>query len=374
MDHKRRKRVLLVIRYPVGGIRTYLKYIYSQNIFDDIDFTVVCPDPNMESYFGKIFYRNSLEYITCNNSRDMFTSVYIYLSTKKVNLVHSHGFTAGSICSLATIIKPLPHIMTAHDVFLTKQFEGVRGTVKKRILGYLFSKITFIHTVSHDATDNFMQYMAPVNEDQIKCIPHGIDAETFFHAEKTALDIQLESDNTCLIGFFGRFMAQKGFKYLVDAIEIIVKENRTIKQPLVLTFDWGGFVREEYDLIKRRGLSSYFRMMDYTENVPAMIKSMDIVAMPSLWESSGLLAMESLVAGVPIVGASCIGLREVLADTPAIIVPPADSSALAEALAKEINTPTYEAFQKYSIVARKKFSLARPALELKKLYDQLLSI
>ena len=95
--------------------------------------------------------------------------------------------------------------------------------------------------------------------------------------------------------------------------------------------------------------------------------------MPSLWESSGLLGMESLVAGVPIIGANCIGLREVLDNSPAKMVPPMDSATLAKAIAEEINQPRTEEFKEFSLIAKDRFSLYRPSSELKNIYDNLLS-
>ena len=195
----------------------------------------------------------------------------------------------------------------------------------------------------------------------------------FYHSKKTELGAKFDQIDSCFIGFFGRFMAQKGFRYLVDAIQLIVENKMTERPPLVLTFDWGGYVREEYERIERMGLGDYFCMQQYTKDMPGMIKAMDIVAMPSLWESSGLLGMEALVSGVPIIGASCIGLREVLSDSPAVLVPPRDAEALAIAIADEINKPRKEEFEKFSSIAKERFSLNRPSSELKKLYDGLLS-
>ena len=166
-------------------------------------------------------------------------------------------------------------------------------------------------------------------------------------------------------------MAQKGFNYLVDAIEIIVRDKSTDRDPLVLTFDWGGFVREEYKDIEDRGLKKYFHMMQFTDDMPGVIKAVDMVAMPSLWESSGLLGMEALVAGVPIVGSSCIGLREVLSDSPAVLVLPMHSEALSRAIVDEMNEPRKKEFEQYSSIARKRFCLQRPSMELKKLYVEL---
>lgn len=44
--------------------------------------------------------------------------------------------------------------------------------------------------------------------------------------------------------------------------------------------------------------------------------------MPSRWVAFGLLAVEALCAGTPLIASDCIGLREVVEDTPAVVVPP----------------------------------------------------
>ena len=374
MDNAQRKRILLVVRYPVGGIRTYIKYIYGQNIFDLFDFTVLTLDQGLDEFFNEIFMDRHLEYTTCKDNFSFLKNIYQNISKNKIALVHSHGFTAGSLSAIIARFSHVPHLMTAHDVFQKKQFVGYKGSLKKWILSVLFKRINYIHTVSIDATVDLCSYFSQIKKDNIRCIPHGIDAEKFFLAEKADLHITHTEDDICFIGFFGRFMAQKGFRYLVDAIEIIIQEKLTEKMPLVLTFDWGGFVREEYQDMECRKLDKYFHMMQFTDDMPGVIKAMDIVVMPSLWESSGLLGMEALVSGVPIIGSNCIGLREVLADSPAIMVPPKDAKDLAKAIAKEINSPSQKEFQMFSDTARERFSIQRPALELKKLYDEILSI
>jgi glycosyltransferase involved in cell wall biosynthesis len=373
MADVKRKRVLLVVRYPVGGIRTYIKYIYQQEIFDEFDFTVISPDPALKSFFYEIFSERSFEYITCDDNWDLLKNIWRYIKNNKVALIHSHGFTAGSLSTVVARFASIKHLMTAHDVFQKKQFLGYKGRIKKQLLSLLFARIDKIHTVSFDATNDFTNFFPAVKSNKLKCIPHGIDAKLFYDSTATDLALNTEEADICFIGFFGRFMAQKGFNYLVDAIEIIQRNKMTRRVPLVLTFDWGGFVREEYQSIERRGLKKYFHMMQFTDDMPGVIKAVDIVAMPSLWESSGLLGMEALVSGVPIIGASCIGLREVLNDSPAVLVPPMDAEALAKALANEINNSRRAEFEKFSSVARDRFSLRRPSTELKKLYVELIS-
>jgi len=310
-------------------------------------------------------------FIPSPNNYYIFKNSFVLLLNNKTNFVHSHGFTAAILIAFLQRIFRTPHLMTAHDVLLDRQFIGIKGRLKKLVLGGAFKRIDAIHAVSEDGAKNLLTFFPLLNRSKIHTILHGIDVDSFYNAQPSRQVVDTVVEDTVLIGFFGRFMSQKGFRYLVDAIQIITKEE-LIKRPVkVLAFGGGGFVREEFDVIKSRGLDDYFELMPFTEDMPGAIKAVDIVAMPSLWEACGLLAMEALVAGTPIIGTSCIGLREVLEGSPSLVVPPADSKALALAIAREINEPRIGEFRDYASVAKVRFSLEKPVDELDKLYKML---
>ncbi len=369
-----RKRVLLVVRHPVGGILTFFKYMYGQDCFDEYNFTVIAPEPDLRETLERIFNRGDFNFIPCVGSKDMVRISWMYLKNNCVCLVHTHGFTAGSLLVPVTSLNKVPHLMTTHDIFQESQFSGLRGKIKKYALSYVFDKIDTIHTVGFDATENLQEYFPSVEKNKIHCIPNGIDTEKYYDVIETQLCKDYKKEVVFLIGFFGRFMPQKGFRDLVDAIDNITRNKLSDQTPLVLTYGWGGFIREEYQLIEDRGLSSYFRMMPFTDNMPVAIKGVNLVVMPSLWEALPLLGMEVLVAGVPIIGTNCIGLKEVLKGSPGVMVPINNSEMLAAAIADEMNSSSLQVFQQYSHIAKKRFSLEEPSLELKMLYERTITI
>ena len=278
------------------------------------------------------FAGRDFRYISCSDSAaGLLRMAASELRRGDYRLVHTHGFTAGALAAPLCRLFDIPHLMTAHDVFQYGQFTGARGKLKKMVLARLFRQIDVIHAVTRDGRDNFMEFFPAVDTRRLRVIEHGVDVDAFRGAAAVNLrqEIGPAADTAYLIGFFGRFMAQKGFRYLVDAIDLIVNGTRSLRRPLVLTFGAGGFYREEFDRLRSMGLGEYFMQMPYSDNMPGIIKGVDLVAMPSLWEACGLLGMEALAAGVPIVGTSCIGLNEVLEGSPASIVPPGDASALA---------------------------------------------
>ena len=369
--------VLELARWPVGGIRTYFRYVFGHQLFRGHYLTFVAPEGSVLPVLQQYLPENGFRFVA---TRDIGTGLLIatarLLAGGRFSLVHSHGFTAGAIAAPLCKLFGVPHLMTAHDVFQPGQFSGLRGDIKKRVLGRLFRMVDVIHAVTEDGRENMLEYFPFLDQDRIHTILHGIDVAAFSSAAAQDFRHTIEGlgDNDFLIGFFGRFMAQKGFRDLVNAIDILSKSNDLSRVPRVLTFGEGGFVREDYELISAMGLDEYFIRLPLTNDMAGAIKGMDLVVMPSRWEACGLLAMETLVSGVPLVGTSCIGLREVLEGTPASLVPPADPVQLAEKISHEMGAGRRHEFVEYVPHALRRFSVDRHAGELVRLYEDLVNL
>jgi len=368
-------RILMSALQPGGGIRTFFRYIYSQPCFENCTFVLVAPDNGLSTYIRQHLPEGRITVVPAEPGHVSFVrQVRRLLKTGDFQLVHSHGFAAGLLTELASTGTAYPHLMTAHDVFLKSQFEGWKGLSRRWVMARLFSRMTAIHTVTDDARANLLEFFPGINTARVKGILHGVDTKYF--RDGAPRDIRAElglSENTPLIGFFGRFMGQKGFRLLVDAIKDIVEQRLIEPEPHVVTFGWGGFIREDYQYLQELGLGAYFHQAKQTDSMPAALKGVDVVAMPSRWEACGLLAMEALAAGVPIVGAQCIGLREVLNKSPAKMVPVGDSRALCRALVEEFEhlTARKQVFRDFQPVAVSQFDISRPAEALLQLYREL---
>jgi glycosyltransferase involved in cell wall biosynthesis len=78
--------------------------------------------------------------------------------------------------------------------------------------------------------------------------------------------------------------------------------------------------------------------------------------------------METLVAGVPLIATSCVGLREVVDKTPSRVVPPANSEAFANALMDEMVNSTKKNSLRYAGYAAKRFDVQKEYEGLEKLF------
>lgn len=363
-------RILLVVRWPVGGIRTFIRYVFSQWAGVNLKLTFVLPDLDEANALKEDLQGFNIEWRLVDKNASaiaMMKAVSLALKEREYDVIHAHGFTSAVCASLpAALRRKVFAIATSHDVLLSAQLAGTKGRLKRFLLARALNRFDVIHSVSNDAQRNLQAMVPGVDREKCMVIANGIETVRFLEAEPRNLREELNvAEDTVLLGFFGRFMAQKGFRYLIDAVESLNREEeKTFK---VVCFGWGGFIREEQQTLRERGLDDYFIFMPFVSNVAGSMKGVDAVVMPSLWEACGLLAMEALTAGVPLVAARCIGLREVCENTPAIMVEPADAKALHEGIIEVTNTPR-KRFTEFSGIAAARYDVSETAEGIRKLY------
>lgn len=373
---EKRIRVLTVIRHPVGGIRTYLKYTYGNLIKDRYRFTIL----TVEDEEGGLV-ENDLKDLSVDVVRTggpwrvpaMIWTVCRLCFQRRVDVVHSQGATAGVLALIGNWLGKVPHVVTLHDVLRQDQFTGWGGGLKKWMLGLLLKRIDVIYCVSEDVRQNLLEFLPALARQESKCVvitngvaTHPVPNGASDYRRALHLELGLGQD-TVIFGFFGRFMPQKGFTSLIDATEALARDSGRIGDFKVLAVNDGAFIREYKALIRDRGLTEYFVFYGFTPEIDRMILGVDAVVIPSLWEASSLVAMEAFVLGCPVVASPCIGLREVVKDTPAVVLNKVgDSEGLASALQEVIRNRTklQSEAAAYSLRARERFDVRKTSAQL----------
>lgn len=365
----------MVVRWPVGGIRTFINYVYSQWGDSSLELHFLTPNlPEVHALKAQLKHVNCVWHSTSSSDpgfKEFFVAAQKIMSNNKFDLVHAHGFTSAFSVALRLPFMRAKGIFTSHDVLNASQFSGIVGQLKKIIFAFLLNRFNVIHSVSHAAQNNLLEMLPLVSKKKAQVILNGVDTERFFSAEPFALKQALNiAPEVKVIGFFGRFMSQKGFKYLVDAVAKL--ESQRPGQYRVVCFGSGGFIREEKAALEQRGLLHLFHFHDFVADTAPYVKGCDIVAMPSLWEACPLVPMEVLAAGVPLVASSCIGLSEVCENTPAIMVEPANSDQLYQACLG-VNEISKQTFIDFSPTAKDRFNIKSSTATFRTLYSSLIN-
>ena len=379
-----KRRVLLVVRWPVGGIRTFLRYVYRHFDPDLWQFTLVLPEiDGLDALINDLApLKIRYQFVKGIKTDETFgygrfaRAVWKELLKNRYSLVHSHGFTSAMCVAPFSLLFRTPHVLTAHETLNDGQFPGLLGRIKRFVVGFNLKMVNCLHSVSCDAEQNLLHFFPALakHPERLFVIPNGIEIERFLTANSIGLRKKINvGENVFLIGFFGRFMSPKGFRHLVEAMEILAQQGQLHNKALVITYGRGGFFERDRREVERRGLTEFFRFMPFEPNIAGAIKEVDVVVMPSLWEACGLLAMETLVCGTPLIASNCIGLREVIKDTPAIQIPVRNAQAIADALKEIMEKPCKDSFTAFVAEAAKRFNVQKQVKGLEKLYNQLVA-
>lgn len=135
----------------------------------------------------------------------------------------------------------------------------------------------------------------------------------------------------------GRLEEQKGFEVAIQAMALI----KAVAPQAHLSIAGDGKQRQMLaDRIATLGLTGTVSLLGRREDVHELMMNADILVHPARWEGFGLVLLEAMRAGLPIVATRVSAIPEVVAeDITGLLVPPDDPDALAAAISKLIHEP-----------------------------------
>jgi len=174
---------------------------------------------------------------------------------------------------------------------------------------------------------------------KITVIPNGVDLTRFDDAPpREALRRELGlADDTPLVGVVSRLTKLKGLENFIEAAALL---RRQFPQARFLVIGETSPMNREYLPELQRyaeecGVAECVIFTGIRSDVPAILASLDVSAMPSLNEALSNVLLESMAAGAPTVATRVGGTPEALADGDSgLLVNPGDSRALADAIAR----------------------------------------
>jgi glycosyltransferase involved in cell wall biosynthesis len=165
------------------------------------------------------------------------------------------------------------------------------------------------------------------------CIHNAIDLERFRKAEVDVVGIKQSlglPPDAPLAGTIGRLTEQKGFKYLVDAIPIVL---RKLPQARFLIIGEGELEADLKNQTAQLGVADKVTFTGPRTDIEKLLPCLDLFVSSSLWEGLPTVILESMAAGVAVVATDIPGTRELVEDqVSGWLAPAADASGLGKAI------------------------------------------
>jgi len=233
----------------------------------------------------------------------------------------------------ALSISVLHHSSEALNVgtFHASRSNSFGYTIWKPLLKRWMAKLDGKIAVSEAAREFVNRYFPG----EYEIIPNGIDLERF---TDKALPLEKYCDDKLNILFVGRLETRKGFKYLLGAYELVKKKFPECR--LIVVSPAGRLYNKYQNLAVRRKLKDvvFAGYVSY-EDLPRYYKSADIFCAPATgWESFGMVLLEAMATGKPIVASDIPGYAGLVTHgVEGLLVKPQDERALMSALLNLLN-------------------------------------
>jgi glycosyltransferase involved in cell wall biosynthesis len=237
----------------------------------------------------------------------------------KPDVVHAHFFRMGYVAAKAKGMMDTPLVITEHSSLIVEQ--RIEPDLYERAL-FAYRNADSLIAVSPALANRIQELfcIAPTY------IPNMVATDVFSYTNREAL-----SKTAFKLLAVGLLIPRKRMDILIEAFHIAFYSTHNV----TLTICGEGPERSRLtDLIRRRGLASKVILMGRCtrEEVAKQLSDSDCFALPSASETFGVVYIEALAMGVPVIATRCGGPEGFVNEGNGVLVPVDDISALAQAL------------------------------------------
>jgi alpha-maltose-1-phosphate synthase len=253
--------------------------------------------------------------------RTLSVDLLMAKAVQGTELVHTHTWYANFAGHLAKLMYGVPHVMTSHSL------EPLRPW-KAEQLGGGYALSSFCERTSIEAADAVIAVSAGMRKDILQAYPkvdparvhliyNGIDPAQFQRDPHTnVLEREGIDPNKPYVVFVGRVTRQKGIVHLLEAARYFAPGTE-----LVLcagdadTKEMGAEVRAlAAELEQARGRVHWIEKMLPRPELIQILSHASVFACPSIYEPFGIVNLEAMACGAPVVASAVGGIPEVVVD------------------------------------------------------------
>ena len=336
--------VLQIVGNPVGGIRRHV-----HTLLFELPKTGICQSYAYSTIACDMVFKKEIKKLSVGLENrliplkifkkpkfgDIINLMRLrnYIRKNKVNIVHGHGAKGGAYARLLGVLCDVkaiytPHGGAVHDMF--GKLENFIYTIAEKVF---FSMTTmFMFESKYSAQAYFKKINRKSSNWMVNYNGIAVPFEKSF--SKT---VPIKCWKTINIGVFGILRREKGQIYAIQAMSEILKSYDNIFLHI-----YGDGPNREFLIRESKKLSFSDKILFHgeTEYPLRYMEKMDIILIPSVFESFGYVAIEAFSVKRPVIASNIGGLPEIISDgLDCFLVPVASSIEIATSVLKLIDQP-----------------------------------
>ena len=248
--------------------------------------------------------------------------------TEGTDLVHSHTWYANLAGHLAGLLHGVPHVISAHSLEPLRPWKaeqlGGGYALSSWAEKTAYEAASGIIAVSNGMREDILRCYPAVDPERVKVVHNGIDLEAWKHPQGQEADAEaaatlkrlgIDPDRPTIV-FVGRITRQKGLPHLLRACEQLPADVQVIlcagaPDTPEIKAEVEGLVARLRE--KRTGVVWIEEMLPRPELI-AVLAASDVFVCPSVYEPLGIVNLEAMAVGLPVVGSATGGIPDVIVD------------------------------------------------------------
>ncbi|WP_322630139.1 glycosyltransferase family 4 protein [Halothiobacillus sp.] len=303
-------RILQIVSDPQGGIRKHIHDIL-HNLGEDFDFYYISSSRGDARYEReKTELENTVHILNLDIKKPPHPSdianmarIIRFMAKHHIDIVHGHGAKGGlyaRVCGKITGKKVVytPHGGAVHSMF--GKTEDIIYRITEAALAHVTDRIIFESVYTKNAY--IKRFGAP------RC-PSSVNHNGIASHEPDRTEIKQPGKSPLKIGFFGILRNEKGPDILLTA----GRELYELGMPIEVHFHGHGpLERTLKEQVEELGLGTKIRFHGEIDDTAHAMEEMDLIVIPSRFESFGYVALEAMALRISVIAADTGGLPEVL--------------------------------------------------------------
>lgn len=333
----RRTRIVHVVySFAIGGLENVIVQLINRLPADEFEHIVL--SLTTISDFKNRITQPGVQFIELNkppgHAVPLYPKIYRLLRQLRPDVLHTCNLAALEVTPLAWLARVpsrvhAEHGWDAHDPHgANPRYRTLRKLYKPFISHYI--------TVSQDL-NTYLSHAIGVPADRQSLIANGVDTDVFSPAISTLPAVPgcpFTPGQHWLVGTVGRLQTVKNQPLLARAFVQMVQNHPEAAARARLVIVGEGPLRQAVeDILASAGLQHLAWLAGARDDVAALMRTLDCFALPSQAEGTSCTLQEAMACGLPVVATAVGGTPDLVEEgVTGYLVPPEDTSALAQAL------------------------------------------
>ena len=244
------------------------------------------------------------------------------------DIVHSHTWYANLAGHLASLLHGAPHVISAHSLEPLRPWKaeqlGGGYALSSWAERTAYEAAAGVIAVSNGMRADILRSYPAIDPERVKVVHNGIDLDAWQRptgpeadaASAATLERLGIDPSRPTVVFVGRITRQKGLPHLLRAVEHLPAEVQVVlcagaPDTAEIKAEVEGLVAGLRE--KRTGVVWIEEMLPRPELI-AVLSASDVFVCPSVYEPLGIVNLEAMACGLPVVGSATGGIPDVIVD------------------------------------------------------------